>query len=62
MEIYGNPVFIRHSDIRANGETHLKLRLCKALHHHVPNCIVAAQQKDGVWKIWVKTTMQENIY
>ena len=51
MEIYGNPVFIRHSDLRTNGERHLKLILCEALHHHVPNCIVAAQQIGGVWKM-----------
>ena len=55
MEISGKSIYIRHSDLRADGEKHLKLDICEELNLHLSNFILAAQQIGGIWKVWIKS-------
>ena len=55
IEIARMPLYIRHSDLRADGERRVDLSLCEILNQHVPNYIKGAQRTGGVWKIWTRS-------
>ena len=54
LKLAKKPLYIRHSDLRSDGEIYLNIDLCDILNYYVPGYINGVQKRGGVWIIYVK--------